>query len=337
MIPEYKYQAHDHSLLTPIFKKQVVDRVMRKFPVSIPANLITICSNLFIYFALILAFFYRDYHPLKFLVIAICAFIYLLGDHMDGAQAKRTGTSSPLGEFFDHYLDIFNNGIFIYILYLLFNVSSVYILAVYLLFSYLAHTVLLYEQYQSKWLNFERIGTFEGVVLAILFMLAGSVPAIFNVLIHPYFSGFSLFTCIFLLSLIGALITFFKTLIRAKIKNYKIYLFFILLILVSFTTVKFYHSYIVFAIIVIYSSLFIGDIQRAHLCGGRLELPDILFPVFTFFIIIILIMIDIPFQFFDFFEIYFIILFMYLIICALSLFISTVYQLRQFWYWKNPE
>jgi ethanolaminephosphotransferase len=40
-----------------------------------------------------------------FLLNAFCLFAYQTLDNLDGKQARKTGTSSPLGEMFDHGLD----------------------------------------------------------------------------------------------------------------------------------------------------------------------------------------------------------------------------------------
>ena len=40
--------------------------------------------------------------------IAFCISTYLNMDAIDGKQARRTGTSSPLGELFDHGCDAIN-------------------------------------------------------------------------------------------------------------------------------------------------------------------------------------------------------------------------------------
>jgi len=40
-----------------------------------------------------------------YLVNALCVFLYQTFDALDGKQARRTGTSSPLGELFDHGCD----------------------------------------------------------------------------------------------------------------------------------------------------------------------------------------------------------------------------------------
>ena len=40
-----------------------------------------------------------------FYAMAVAMFLYQSFDNCDGKQARRTGTSSPLGEFFDHGVD----------------------------------------------------------------------------------------------------------------------------------------------------------------------------------------------------------------------------------------
>jgi phosphatidylglycerophosphate synthase len=37
-----------------------------------------------------------------FLYCALCLFVYQTLDAIDGKQARRTGSSSPLGQMFDH-------------------------------------------------------------------------------------------------------------------------------------------------------------------------------------------------------------------------------------------
>lgn len=43
-----------------------------------------------------------------FYIVAACVFIYLNLDAIDGKQARRTNTSSPLGQLFDHGCDSFS-------------------------------------------------------------------------------------------------------------------------------------------------------------------------------------------------------------------------------------
>lgn len=39
---------------------------------------------------------------------ALCLWLYSTFDNVDGKQARRTGSSSPLGELFDHGCDALN-------------------------------------------------------------------------------------------------------------------------------------------------------------------------------------------------------------------------------------
>ena len=46
-----------------------------------------------------------------YVIAAICAFIYQTLDAVDGKQARRTNTSGPLGQLFDHGCDALANTI----------------------------------------------------------------------------------------------------------------------------------------------------------------------------------------------------------------------------------
>jgi ethanolaminephosphotransferase len=49
--------------------------------------------------------------PWLYVYAAVALFLYALFDNMDGKQARRTNTSSPLGLLFDHGCDAFNTGL----------------------------------------------------------------------------------------------------------------------------------------------------------------------------------------------------------------------------------
>jgi len=53
-------------------------------------------------------------------LVGICFMIYITLDNVDGKQARRTGTSSPLGQIFDHGMDAitFNLSLITLVLYL---------------------------------------------------------------------------------------------------------------------------------------------------------------------------------------------------------------------------
>ena len=48
--------------------------------------------------------------PWVYLSWVVGIFVYQILDNIDGKQARRTGSSSPLGEIFDHgFYNFFNN------------------------------------------------------------------------------------------------------------------------------------------------------------------------------------------------------------------------------------
>ena len=46
-----------------------------------------------------------EFHPFCYIVSGFVVFVYQTLDAIDGKQARRTGTSSPLGQLFDHGCD----------------------------------------------------------------------------------------------------------------------------------------------------------------------------------------------------------------------------------------
>ena len=88
MIPEYQYRVHDNSIITPYFKKLIVAPLFRFMPWGIPANIITIVSNLFMYVALILALTEYPGRTLRFVLIPLLVLGYAIGDR---SEERRVG------------------------------------------------------------------------------------------------------------------------------------------------------------------------------------------------------------------------------------------------------
>ena len=101
------YHAQDKSILLPILKRMAWDRLLELIPKRIPANDLTLIGTL----CSATAFLMSTLLPitqLSSLVVTALILAYLSLDNIDGAQARRTGTNSPLGEFLDHWLDALN-------------------------------------------------------------------------------------------------------------------------------------------------------------------------------------------------------------------------------------
>jgi len=100
----YKYSCVDDSILGPLMQPWW-NYVVSLMPLSLAPNAITLLGFL----AVIVAF---EWYPEQYLVLALATFVYQTLDAIDGKQARRTGTSSPLGELFDHGCDAVSTGFF---------------------------------------------------------------------------------------------------------------------------------------------------------------------------------------------------------------------------------
>ena len=323
---EYSYRCHDFSLLTPTFKKWFVAPLLPLVPWVVPANIITIISNLFVYLGFFIAYNYHS--PFSRLIIATCMLIYLVGDHLDGMQAKKTGTGSALGEFCDHYLDAFNNGIILFTAFLVFDISDPILVSVTLAASYLAHTAVFYEQFKTGWLTFEKLGSLEAVLLISVVIGLAAISRVYLFLTTETFSSYGIIELVFGLSAIGAASTFVTTVVRTPDKKKQLWLFVIGLIVLTFLAFNTLSSFQSFVLITLYSSLYVGLVMKAHLVDGIEQLPDFVIPA-TLLIMQFISPAD--------FSLAFLILSVYLGGRISVLVFQSFAALKIYWVWSNPR
>jgi phosphatidylglycerophosphate synthase len=328
MIPEYNYRVKDFSIVTPGFRDYVVQPLMRYVPWGLPANIITVLSNSLMFLALIIALYGSPGSKVNYIAISVLIFLYAVGDHIDGMQAKRTKTSSALGELFDHFLDSFNTGILLMILFAVFQVHNPYIVVFILSANYLAHATVFYEQYKTGWLYFEKIGSLEVVFFTCFIILLNCIGPINDVFLFKLAYGITIVEWLLLVSAIGTLVTIIKTAYRARIKEFKFYIFFILLALISVILAKSCNWLNLSVIITLYSAYYVGNLMRGHLVDGKHYLPDFVIPV-------ILVFAYLSNNIEKSVTVYGVILL--LTIGIVIVFFISVYTLRRFWVWKNPS
>ncbi|XP_015419012.1 PREDICTED: choline/ethanolaminephosphotransferase 1 [Myotis davidii] len=113
-LEEHRYQSAGRSLLEPLMQgywEWLVGRV----PSWIAPNLITIIGLSINICTTVLLVFYcptaTEQAPLWAYIACACGlFIYQSLDAIDGKQARRTNSSTPLGELFDHGCDSLSTG-----------------------------------------------------------------------------------------------------------------------------------------------------------------------------------------------------------------------------------
>lgn len=322
----YQYRCHDHSLLTPGFKRWIITPLIRFVPWALPANIITFISNGFVYVSLYLALNPQLFGKFTPVLISAGLILYLIGDHLDGLQAKRTGTGSALGEFCDHYLDAFNNGVIMFTMVIVFGISHKPVIAAVIVVSYWAHMAVFYEQFKTGWLTFEAIGSLEGVMLSALLIALSAIPAVNAIFAFTVFEDYSFIEILMILSSIGAVITFYKTWSRTPDVRSGFWTFTSLLAVVAALGTPFFSSFEIFVILTLYASLYIGRIMHGHLIDGVERTPDYLTPL-------VLLLLYLPgFTYADYLSG---ILTAYLSVNIAILIFKTFSVLKMYWVWLN--
>ncbi|KAK1309047.1 hypothetical protein QJS10_CPA09g01655 [Acorus calamus] len=106
----YRYSGVDKSLVAKYVLQPFWSRCVTLFPLWMPPNMITLTGFLFLLVSALLGYVYSphlDTAPPRWvhLAHALLLFLYQTFDAVDGKQARRTNSSSPLGELFDHGCD----------------------------------------------------------------------------------------------------------------------------------------------------------------------------------------------------------------------------------------
>ncbi|KAJ3155953.1 hypothetical protein HDU89_005516 [Geranomyces variabilis] len=109
----YKYSSIDKSPISYYILRPYWEFCTTLFPMWLAPNLITLLGFFFVLANVAIALIYTpDLETAGpswiYFSFAIGIWLYSTFDNVDGKQARRTGSSSPLGELFDHGVDSLN-------------------------------------------------------------------------------------------------------------------------------------------------------------------------------------------------------------------------------------
>nr|KMM69778.1 sn-1,2-diacylglycerol cholinephosphotransferase [Coccidioides posadasii RMSCC 3488] len=109
----YKYSSIDKSFISRYILKHYWNAFVELLPLWLAPNMVTLIGFMFIIGnLLVLEVFVPDLvgpaPPWVYYSFALGLWMYSTMDNVDGKQARRTGTSSGLGELFDHGIDSLN-------------------------------------------------------------------------------------------------------------------------------------------------------------------------------------------------------------------------------------
>jgi len=264
----YEYRCKDYSYLSPTFKQLIVKPLLEILPYSLSPNIITIISNCFFYLAFYLTINKDLLGKTNFLIIPVLILIYLIGDHLDGAQAERTKTSSALGEFIDHYLDTFNAGILTYIFFSLFNISELWSLGVVLFSTFAALVGVYYEQFKSGWLINGKVGYFELMISCAFLIFLSYFDPVYNLTVSALIADISILKLLLGFISIGAVVKFINIIQRVDHVTYGIWLFVVLLSVTAVFGVLIFNVFQMSIVITLYAGWYAGKLMTAHLVDG---------------------------------------------------------------------
>ena len=108
-LKEYHYHGVDRSILSRLFYYRLWDWMFLMFiPTWVAPNVLTLIGLLFTSLCATITIFLGPLRKEWFAVCSMSCFLYAFLDAVDGKQARRTHSSSPLGEMFDHGCDSLN-------------------------------------------------------------------------------------------------------------------------------------------------------------------------------------------------------------------------------------
>ncbi|ELP93289.1 cholinephosphotransferase, putative [Entamoeba invadens IP1] len=153
-LKNYKYQAIDNSFVGKYFYQDfVIAPIMKVVPLWAAPNLITCAGGLFIVLALFTVYLADYFGAFTHLLVGIFFYMYVIFDTLDGKQARKTGSGSPLGELMDHGVDVLVMGTLAIILcheFMLDQFQTAFIYFVGFAIFYFPHWV----QHQTGWMIF---------------------------------------------------------------------------------------------------------------------------------------------------------------------------------------
>ena len=178
---EYTYNCVDDSVMYGPFKKYYCVVFYKLVPAFLTANIITLVSSAGMWMLLYISFNMGTITVAQAgIAFAFLMHFYVVGDHLDGMRAKLTRTSSPLGEYLDHYFDIYSGAITVSAFIGFFAVSNNYLFYFLQWFSYLTFASIMMEEKETGAICFAKIGSLEGVIATIIFFLSFAIDGVWG-------------------------------------------------------------------------------------------------------------------------------------------------------------
>lgn len=173
------YRFTDRSLVRPALTRLWFARLFPLLPRWLAANLVTLASTGALLAVLGLSLDAQRWPPAMLAIVFLLTMqVYVAGDHLDGMQAVASGTTSPLGDFLDHFCDLWAGCILVFGFWALLGSPERGVLFALEALLILAFAVTYAEREERRALHFTRYGTLEAIVILSVFFLTWTVPGV---------------------------------------------------------------------------------------------------------------------------------------------------------------
>ena len=336
MTNSYQYNCIDKSILLPYYKNYYVTPFFRIVPEWLTANFITILSSGFVVGMTVISIIFETSNSsLQALIFAFCLHTYLLGDHLDGMQAKESGTSSPLGEFLDHYLDVYNGAIVFFTLLIFLGPIPRNVFIFLMVLNCIAFAATMVEELENQMLVFGYLGTLEGVLVLMVFYVSWIIPPVRELWQKELAYGYPAYWIIIMGLGLGYVGTIVDIIIRLGRVPGRFFLYCAGCGILAYLLVDQPISELwAWLLLILFSGDYIARVMQGYLLSGPHPYPDI---VASLMILLVLIGKLVGIQNDKWMSHFFLLLSIWLICKVAYAFVSTVYKLREHWHWVNPK
>jgi phosphatidylglycerophosphate synthase len=177
--PDARYEFTDASLARPWLTRLWFARLFPLLPHWLAANVLTLLSTGSLLAVLVGALAIDELGATWFALLQlVCIQLYVAGDHLDGMQAKATGTTSPLGDFLDHHCDYWAGCILVFGWGAMLRTLDTALTPFMTLLMIAGFTITYAQRALQRRLHFTRWGTLEAIVIATAFYGSWAVPTL---------------------------------------------------------------------------------------------------------------------------------------------------------------
>ena len=341
---DYSYSAKNESFIDGIIIPLIVRPLVKVLPYRLTACFITIFSNALVFVSFLIAMQATRGRYSMWFLIPILIVIYVIGDCVDGEQARRTKTASPLGEFLDHFLDTFVTGVLLISLIAAYDVRNPFIAYPSIIISYMTQASSFWEKYKKHKMHFGKFSSTETILsLTLINTLAGfskirelaaiklgSFGFIQNTIASscPVIADLSIIEAMMIVMLFFALLNTIGTLIRSGSVGIGFWLYLLFTGLATGISacadVQFYH--IPFITLSLLNINYISALLVAIVMKKKEPMPDFILPVAM--TVLYFLNIKTPLV-----TVLYLVYILLRVIIRASIFFA---QNRKYWLWRNP-